>query len=247
MPPGASPYGASTIAGGKGERMPSENELAGARFQGEHATKIGAKLAGGSSPATRWMTPLEEGHRHRPSMACPESFEKFHPKGVLATHKPAEQALERVVCCPVTPKPRLILFPDHVHRLLASRSIRRRIPSEIESEMDTHTVMAAVGGGAQIHGRGLAVGPNPRGLAVEVVDHRPVGVVGGQRIGQTVDGGGNSGRVEEGAEAGCTVAVVLKASRPMISFPRRKIFPKASRKPIFRPGTVVWAAKATAG
>jgi len=41
---GASPYGASTIAGGKGERMPSENELAGARFQGEHATKIGAKL-----------------------------------------------------------------------------------------------------------------------------------------------------------------------------------------------------------
>jgi NAD(P)H dehydrogenase (quinone) len=41
---GASPYGASTIAGGKGERMPSENELAAARFQGEHATKIGAKL-----------------------------------------------------------------------------------------------------------------------------------------------------------------------------------------------------------
>jgi len=30
--------------GGKGERMPSENELAGARFQGEYATKIGAKL-----------------------------------------------------------------------------------------------------------------------------------------------------------------------------------------------------------
>ena len=29
---------------GKGERMPSENELASARFQGEHATKIGAKL-----------------------------------------------------------------------------------------------------------------------------------------------------------------------------------------------------------
>ncbi len=41
---GCSPYGASTITGGKGERMPSENELAGARFQGEHATKIGAKL-----------------------------------------------------------------------------------------------------------------------------------------------------------------------------------------------------------
>jgi NAD(P)H dehydrogenase (quinone) len=43
---GSSPYGASTITGGKGERMPSENELAAARFQGEHATKIGAKLRG---------------------------------------------------------------------------------------------------------------------------------------------------------------------------------------------------------
>lgn len=41
---GGSPYGASTITGGKGERMPSENELAGARYQGEHATRIGAKL-----------------------------------------------------------------------------------------------------------------------------------------------------------------------------------------------------------
>src|SRR4030042_764904 len=34
--PGGSPYGATTIAGGQGERLPSENELAGARFQGEH-------------------------------------------------------------------------------------------------------------------------------------------------------------------------------------------------------------------
>ena len=42
---GCSPYGASTIAGGKGERMPSENELLGARFQGEHVAKIAAKLA----------------------------------------------------------------------------------------------------------------------------------------------------------------------------------------------------------
>jgi NAD(P)H dehydrogenase (quinone) len=41
---GGSPYGASTIAGGQGQRMPSENELAAARYQGEHATKIGAKL-----------------------------------------------------------------------------------------------------------------------------------------------------------------------------------------------------------
>lgn len=43
---GGSPYGASTIAGTSGERMPSENELAGARFQGKHIATIAAKLAG---------------------------------------------------------------------------------------------------------------------------------------------------------------------------------------------------------
>jgi len=42
---GGSPYGASTIAGGKGERMPSENELAAARWQGRHVARIAAKLA----------------------------------------------------------------------------------------------------------------------------------------------------------------------------------------------------------
>jgi NAD(P)H dehydrogenase (quinone) len=42
---GGSPYGASTIAGGSGERMPSENELAGARFQGKHVAAIASKLA----------------------------------------------------------------------------------------------------------------------------------------------------------------------------------------------------------
>jgi len=42
---GCSPYGASTIAGGDGSRNPSENELAGARFQGEHVAKIAKKLA----------------------------------------------------------------------------------------------------------------------------------------------------------------------------------------------------------
>jgi NAD(P)H dehydrogenase (quinone) len=42
---GGSPYGASTIAGTKGERAPSENELAGARFQGKHVAQIAAKLA----------------------------------------------------------------------------------------------------------------------------------------------------------------------------------------------------------
>ena len=42
---GSSPYGASTIAGGKGERMPSENELQAARYQGKHVAQIAAKLA----------------------------------------------------------------------------------------------------------------------------------------------------------------------------------------------------------
>jgi len=43
---GGSPYGASTIAGGKGERMPSEQELGMARFQGRHVTSIATKLFG---------------------------------------------------------------------------------------------------------------------------------------------------------------------------------------------------------
>lgn len=41
---GCSPYGASTIAGGDGSRMPSENELNGARYQGRHVAQITAKL-----------------------------------------------------------------------------------------------------------------------------------------------------------------------------------------------------------
>lgn len=42
---GGSPYGASTIAGGKGERMPSKNELDAARFQGRHVAAIATKLS----------------------------------------------------------------------------------------------------------------------------------------------------------------------------------------------------------
>lgn len=41
---GGSPYGATTITGGQGERMPSENELAGARFQGRHVATIAERL-----------------------------------------------------------------------------------------------------------------------------------------------------------------------------------------------------------
>jgi len=43
---GGSPYGASTIAGGKGERMPNEAELKMARFQGRHVATIAARLCG---------------------------------------------------------------------------------------------------------------------------------------------------------------------------------------------------------
>jgi NAD(P)H dehydrogenase (quinone) len=42
---GCSPYGASTIAGADGSRMPTENELAGARFQGEYVAKLAKKLS----------------------------------------------------------------------------------------------------------------------------------------------------------------------------------------------------------
>ena len=41
---GCSPYGASTIVGGDGSRFPSDNELAGARYQGRHVAKIAKKL-----------------------------------------------------------------------------------------------------------------------------------------------------------------------------------------------------------
>ena len=41
---GCSPYGASTIAGADGSRLPSGNELVGARYQGAHVAKIAKKL-----------------------------------------------------------------------------------------------------------------------------------------------------------------------------------------------------------
>jgi NAD(P)H dehydrogenase (quinone) len=41
---GCSPYGASTIAGGKGELRPNQFELDGARFQGRYIAEIAAKL-----------------------------------------------------------------------------------------------------------------------------------------------------------------------------------------------------------
>ena len=46
---GGSPYGASTLAGADGSRQPSENELAGAHFQGRHVAEIAARLKRGAA------------------------------------------------------------------------------------------------------------------------------------------------------------------------------------------------------
>ena len=43
---GGSPYGATTIAGGQGQRQPSENELTGARYQGRRIADVAKKLHG---------------------------------------------------------------------------------------------------------------------------------------------------------------------------------------------------------
>jgi NAD(P)H dehydrogenase (quinone) len=42
---GGSPYGATTITGGQGERLPSAVELEAARYQGKHVATLAAKLA----------------------------------------------------------------------------------------------------------------------------------------------------------------------------------------------------------
>lgn len=43
---GGSPYGATTIAGGQGQRQPSDNELMGARYQGRKIAETANKLKG---------------------------------------------------------------------------------------------------------------------------------------------------------------------------------------------------------
>ena len=43
---GCSPYGATTITGGDGSRQASDNELAGARFQGKHVAEVARKMFG---------------------------------------------------------------------------------------------------------------------------------------------------------------------------------------------------------
>ena len=46
---GGAPYGASTIAATDGSRQPSENELAGGRFQGRHIAEVTAALLRGKA------------------------------------------------------------------------------------------------------------------------------------------------------------------------------------------------------
>ena len=41
---GGSPYGATTITGGDGKRMPTDNELQGARYQGRKIAEVARKL-----------------------------------------------------------------------------------------------------------------------------------------------------------------------------------------------------------
>jgi NAD(P)H dehydrogenase (quinone) len=67
---GGSPYGASTVTGSQGQRMPSENELEGARYQGrlvaETARKLGhgaqalLEMPAGEAEARTWEDPRED-------------------------------------------------------------------------------------------------------------------------------------------------------------------------------------------
>jgi NAD(P)H dehydrogenase (quinone) len=57
---GGAPYGASTITGGQGQRMPSDLELEGARFQGRLVAETAAKLHGAYTADLTHEPPAEE-------------------------------------------------------------------------------------------------------------------------------------------------------------------------------------------
>jgi len=48
---GGSPYGVTTLAQSDGKRLPSENELELARWQGGHVARIAARLVAGAAAA----------------------------------------------------------------------------------------------------------------------------------------------------------------------------------------------------
>ena len=50
---GGSPYGATTVAGADGSRLPSEEELDGARYQGRRIAEVAAKLLLGATSVTK--------------------------------------------------------------------------------------------------------------------------------------------------------------------------------------------------
>ena len=54
---GGSPYGATTIADGDGSRQPSENELAGARYQGKRIAETAMKLTSRSPTREKSLVP----------------------------------------------------------------------------------------------------------------------------------------------------------------------------------------------
>ena len=54
---GGSPYGATTIAGGDGSRLPTENELQGARYQGKKIAEVANKLHGGRHEGSGALLP----------------------------------------------------------------------------------------------------------------------------------------------------------------------------------------------
>lgn len=67
---GGAPYGATTISGGQGQRMPSENELEGARFQGRLVAETAHRLGLGARAMLKqeatdeersWIAPGTEG------------------------------------------------------------------------------------------------------------------------------------------------------------------------------------------
>ncbi len=56
---GGTPYGATTLAGADGSRQPTENEFAGARFQGRHVAEIAARLVHGNGERGQAPTGME--------------------------------------------------------------------------------------------------------------------------------------------------------------------------------------------
>jgi len=76
---GGSPYGATAIAVGDGSRQPSENELAGARYQGKRIAEIARTLSSHSPTRER------ESLVHAMSAVRVEAFRESLPLLSLAS------------------------------------------------------------------------------------------------------------------------------------------------------------------